>query len=504
MARKRYSPQKKQEQVSRKQFETFLEQHEWITESIHTDLGEDIFVRIFSDGVSTGLSLYVQLKSVKSIVDHQLSTGEISYDFDVDDLGHWEVQTPLVVLVIWDVGQSAGWWMSVKDAIKYLDQHHPNWRNNMYGTVRIPMGNRIDDNGLERIRDILINLYGPVIARDKEITINAKFLFPPTPEGQEKYEALKRSIAAGAEIELEGQYIQEFILPEWWTRIYGSPDPKEMTVWIGTAPSDEILPMQIEFQSNGNAPVRIPYVEFQRVKQGFEEITVSNKHQNSPIRFTMVVQSKTGTCTFTMESNYVGLDGQSANQLINIEKIYAAGGLVQITNLKSQKDLQIPIPPGTCPEPESNLAQFVKNLATIQQKTGKALKIPEFHTLTLGQVRKAHTLATIVTTGRYIRTTDHLFIEVFKPGIALLLNNFPGTDTVYAQIGYKEISYDLFAEHFSLGPYIRTIQGKLADSYDEISKWYEEAADEDSCKVQLLKPKITDEYKNWQPSTASE
>ena len=71
MARKRNSSQKKQERISRKQFETFLEMHEWITGDIEHDLGEDILVRIYRDGVSTGLSLYVQLKSVKAIANHQ-------------------------------------------------------------------------------------------------------------------------------------------------------------------------------------------------------------------------------------------------------------------------------------------------------------------------------------------------------------------------------------------------------------------------------------------------
>ena len=72
----------------------------------------------------------------------------------------------------------------------------------------------------------------------------------------------------------------------------GVPNPKEMVVAIGSLPSSEILPMQIEFHSEKIGLVRIPYVEFRRVKQGFEETTLSNEHQNAPVTFSMIVFSK--------------------------------------------------------------------------------------------------------------------------------------------------------------------------------------------------------------------
>jgi hypothetical protein len=497
MARNRYSPQKKQEQISRKQFETYLEQHEWITGDIEPDLGEDILVRIFRDGVSTGLSLYVQLKSVKAIADHQLLTGEISHDFDVDDLGHWEVQTPTVFIIIWDVTQSTGWWINITDAILYLDKHNPNWRKNNTAAVRIPVCNRVDEDGLNRIRNILANLYGPVIAKNKELTINAKFLFPSTPEGRKKFEAYKRTMTAGDEIELEGQYIQDFVLPEWWTRIYGVPDPKEMVVWIGSTPSHEILPMQIEFHSNEIGQVQIPYVEFQRVKQGSEETTLSNDQQNIPIKFSMVVFPKTATCTFTVNTNFLGLDGQVALRLINIEKIFAEGGTISITDLKSDVKWQIPIPPGTSSLPDSQFTQFVENLATIQKITGKALKIPDFHSLTFSQMKETQELASIVTTGHFTRTVNHIEIELLRAGLTVINDGFPQNAILDLRIGYEDTFYDLFSEQFVLGPCVTTVHGKMANSYDEISTWYKQADGGESFKVKLIAPEITDEYRDW-------
>jgi hypothetical protein len=77
--KQRYSPQQQQENISRKQFEEFLEQHQWITNDVVPDLGEDILVRIYDKGISTGLSFYVQLKSTSNLKKHLPKSGAISY-----------------------------------------------------------------------------------------------------------------------------------------------------------------------------------------------------------------------------------------------------------------------------------------------------------------------------------------------------------------------------------------------------------------------------------------
>lgn len=498
MPRKRYSHQKKQEQISRKQFEAFLEPYDWVTGDIEPDFGEDILVRIYRDGVSTGLSLYIQLKSVKSIAARQLKSGEISYKFDVDDLCHWEVQTPMVFIVIWDVTQQMGWWISVTEAIQYLEKHNPGWRKNSSIAVRIPFENRMDEAGLNKIRSTLADLYGPVIGKGKQITINTKFLFPKTPEGQAKFDALQRTMAAGDAIELDGQYIQEFSLPDWWTRIHGEPDPKEMVLWIGSIPSNDIIPMQIEFQSHGFQPESLPYIEFKRVKEGFEETTLSNAHQDIPMQFNIVIKPGAAAFTINVNSNYVGKDGQTGLQLINIEKMFAQGGKVQIMSLKTGKASEYLIPPNSRPVPEPRFALFVENLAAIQQKTGRALRIPEFAALKISQMKEAQELASIVTTGEYIHTTNQVEIDVLKFGVEQLIR-LPQSGDLFLRVEYANVVYELLGEEFELGPCVRTIHGKLSNPYDEISAWYEQAGDNDSYKIKLAMPEITDEYPNWKP-----
>lgn len=101
----RYSAQQKQENISKPQIEEFFESHNFITSPVTPDLGEDSLVRIYENGVSTGLSFYLQLKSTSNIQKHTLKSGEISYVFRTKDIDHWACQNVSVLLVIWDISQ---------------------------------------------------------------------------------------------------------------------------------------------------------------------------------------------------------------------------------------------------------------------------------------------------------------------------------------------------------------------------------------------------------------
>ena len=51
MARKRFSQEMKQEHISRPQFAELISKLGWLITGIDPDLGEDLFVRIFRNGV---------------------------------------------------------------------------------------------------------------------------------------------------------------------------------------------------------------------------------------------------------------------------------------------------------------------------------------------------------------------------------------------------------------------------------------------------------------------
>ncbi len=497
MVRRRYSEQKKQEQTSRKQFEEYLELHEWITGDIDPDLGEDIFVRIYDEGISTGLSLYVQLKSVIKINDHRLKTDEISYSFRVDDLEHWNNQNPPVFLVVWDIQQRTGWWISVKDAIRFLHRKNPEWHEKESVSIRFPDENRIDKEGLSSIRLFLADSAVKLISNDNEFVIQAKFSFPLTPEGEEKRNQFEKSLTAGYEVELDGKYIEEFNLPSWWTRLYGKLEPKELVVHIGPIQNSEIRPVQFEFISENTDIERIPYVELRVEKQGFEEITLSNYHQNLPAKIHLVVNSKNRTFNISINFNLAGYDGITCSKLLHIQYIMAKGGILRLTMLKTGDVDEIAVPAGSCNPPSVRLLRFVNQLSLIQRKIGNRLKYPKTGIVTLSDCKEIEELATIIDTGRFSWRGKNITLDLKKAGVEVISNIDSTNNLIQILLKGESTYFEIWDERIDLGPLSRKIKAKLATNFKEIIEWLQQASDEDSLQIRFADPEITDEYIKW-------
>ena len=207
MPRKRYSSESNQEAISRRQFGELINyQMHWITSDIEPDIGEDILIRICRDGVPTGISFQVQLKSVKDIGEKLLKDGKtISYRFDTDTLLHWDVQLIPVYIVIWDITVKQSWFISIKDAIKWLDNNSPNWITKSTVTLHIPINNMLNQSNLLSIQTLLTKKLGPTILKDKQLVVNAEFSFTKKEGDQEKLKQLQDFFNAGDAVELDGK-----------------------------------------------------------------------------------------------------------------------------------------------------------------------------------------------------------------------------------------------------------------------------------------------------------
>jgi hypothetical protein len=396
----RLSPQQEQEYVSRNQLKEFLESHSFITTDITPDLGEDFLVRIYDKGVSTGLSFYVQLKSVDSVEKHLLKDGDISYPFEVKDLEHWSVQAVPVILVIWDVEKKLGWWLWINDAIEFLQRTNPDWAHSKTVNVHIPFKNQLNDGALVGIRHRLADLYYPIISKDKVLTIDASFNFPQTPEGKTKLEELKRHFSAGEEVEIDGKYIKLFDFPDWWKRLYGEFEPTGMYLKLGPTRSKNTRPAQIEFVSETQSE-RIPYVELWTIKQGEEEVTLSNDQQNIPIRFLVVLNRNTRQCQMQISTNTADLDAPRALQILKMQKVLSDGGSIKLTLLDSGQEINLPVPPNSLSAPAKIVLEFAEKLNLIQSKLGITIRWPGDGSFSHKDYQAAEELVSVIEKGIY-------------------------------------------------------------------------------------------------------
>lgn len=497
MSRKpRHSPQQRQENVSRKQFEAFLEAHEFVTGDISPDLGEDILVRIYDKGVSTGLSFYVQLKSVDSIEKHLLKSGDISYPFEVKDLEHWAVQAVTVFLVIWDVKQNQGWWIWINDAIKFLQENSPDWEQKETANIHLLSKNQLNQSGLSEIRTLLANLYYPIVSKDKELTINTRFSFPKTPEGQAKFEELKRHFAAGDEVELDGKYIELFDFPDWWKRLYGEIDPSGMHLKIMPNRSPTFRPTLFEFVSSTDSEI-IPYVELWTVKQGEEEITLTNDQQKIPVKFSIVLNKISRQNQIKINANLSNLDGIEALQILRMQKILSEGGAIKLTLLDSGEVISMPVPPAIFPAPDESVLDFVEKVCNIQKVTGVKIKFLEDGSFTKKDVQAADELMAIIEKGSYQQGGLVFTADLRKPGIAKLLEGVDNSSPIYFQLEADESFVEILSQKIELGPMLQKIRGYWKMPLDEVRAWFEKASDDESLVVRLIDVELYEEFEKW-------
>ena len=197
----RYTPEKRQELISRKQLAERFINFGWIPSSPE-DLGEDFIVHIYFNGQATGVTFHVQEKSVTNLTERHRKEYLI-YDFKVKDLKHWEGFNQPVVLVVWDIKLREGRWALLKNVIQQLDQKRPNWRNNKSkARIYIPGINTTDEKGLTQLRhSIGMEMYS-LISKDKSLDMIMKFSSSETQQGEEVVKVLESLFNEGEKITL--------------------------------------------------------------------------------------------------------------------------------------------------------------------------------------------------------------------------------------------------------------------------------------------------------------
>ncbi len=494
--RRRLSPQQRQENISRKQFEEFLEQHEWVTGDISPDLGEDIIVRIYEGEISTGLSFYVQLKSTEDINKHILKSGGISYSFEVKDLEHWDAQIVTVVLCVWDIKRRQGWWIWINHAIQYLSEHNPAWRQKKEVKVHIPIDNEFNEKGLQKLRHLLANHYYPIASQGRELTIQTKFEFPPTPKGKEKFAELERHFAAGDEVEIDGEFIAAFELPEWWTRMFGEIDPKTMRLKLGPSIATPPRPVQMEFETAGLSGETIPYVELSIVKQGREEITLSNEHQKIPFQIKIII-NKTGQHNFKFKAFFVDLTYTQLLQILNIQKILNKGGDVRLILLDTNEVLPFTIPKESFPPPDEYTINFVEMVCFIQSEIGTIFTFTQDGAFTRKDVQAAEELISVIKNGNYQQSGMVFSFDLTKQGLEKIINGFKEGSPINLQLISNDSYVELLSQQIELGPMVQKMRGALEMPLAEILAWLEKAEEDDALKIRLINVEMFEEFENW-------
>lgn len=498
MPNKRYSDEMNQEEISRNQFKQLISKMGWMTSDIKPDIGEDILIRICRDGIPTGVSFQVQLKSVENIERKLLKDYKtISYRFETDSLQHWDVQLIPVYIVIWDITKNTGWHILVKDVIKALNNKSQNWSSQETIAVHIPINNQTNENGLNFIQSFLIKELGPIILKDKELVINIQLSFPQDEEGKVKYQEFKQFINSGNPVWLDGKYIEKWEVPDAWKRVYGELNLTPMFFQLGPGESKKKLPVQIELSSPKYGSEKIDYVEIYIIKHGQEEFTLSNEKQLIPYKIQLVVNIVKHSIVFTLTIDYSMLDGIEAKKAIHIKKILSNGGIITYKMLDNNSEVKIPFNGVPSASPNDMFVNFVNNIFKIQSATNIKLFLREDGVFIQEDYENAKEMVSILETGIYKNYDLSFTLELRRLGIQQVLD----TRRKSERLSFKSVTHESYLEilgtRFELGPRVQYIKGLWLMPIEEIERWLKTSTDEDTLIIQIRDVELYEEFENW-------
>lgn len=141
------------ETASRDQLTALFHGKGWTVESIRSDYGEDLFVRVFAAGRATPWIFFVQVKAFSDISKLHVARGKyLSVPVDPDHVGAWASLREPVVLAAWDAVTRLVYWQTVQAAVDVASRRSEfAGRRTPTRKLRVPTENILDDGGADRL-----------------------------------------------------------------------------------------------------------------------------------------------------------------------------------------------------------------------------------------------------------------------------------------------------------------------------------------------------------------
>jgi predicted nucleotidyltransferase len=485
----RFTSKMEQELISRQQLTERFIQFGWIPNPPVIDLGEDFIVNVYFQGSGTGISFYIQEKSVTNI-EGRLKNDYVVYPFAVKDLLHWEKFGLPVVLIVWDIKLKEGRWAILDDATKYLDEKRPRWRSNKTTTqVFVPWENATDDKGLKTLRHIIGLKLLPIISKGEPIAITPQF--PDTVEGEEARKIIERISITGGKAVLSGTF---FDYPEWF-------ETENVQVVVkAELPSIEI-PTRI-YITNHDSKTISRETELKLFERNVGFLRFSDEHQSRALTTQLTVRENPSggiEFSFNIRVNNLGVDAYEARDVMKFVKSLAEGGILRLyfPTLENQSIvINAPYQPENFPYPKPEYMRFLDTLCLIQDNVKEVFQVP-IEGPSSEDLRAINSLINIIRTGKLRGKADHFEIEIRKPGVQILLNVHRLGKQQHARIITPTSSVKLFGKEILTGHVTQHIIGSVGISIDEFEAAVENLCAGESLLVRIVDVEVTEVYSDW-------
>lgn len=488
----RFTPEKQQELISRYQFCECVVEFGWIPVAPE-DLGEDFIVHVYFERQATGVSFYIQEKSVTNLYKRR-KNDFLPYPFEVKDLKHWDNFAQPVVLVVWDINLREGRWVLLKDAIEYIDQARPKWRTQKKTQIYIPWNNTTDHNGLTKLRHRVGKTMFPIISKDKELSM--KMAFPPLDMwgNKEMAESFERFYDEGEEVTLKGDVIKAVEVPD-WAKPWFNVDFSEIT--IGSLGSPEPLPVDISVITIDGETETLKGIELKFVKIGSQTMHLSNEHQSSPLIFKFVFSSSKD-CSASVELKDLGSNVNVTRDVLRFKQALSRGGKLQLFSIKDNKPIPIDVPVPYQPEfsPDTEYIKLIDYLCIIQAKTGHFIKL-DSDTISKQDIQTIVELLTIIERGKLKRVGKRVRRQFEVEPPKDIFDCLEQKKPILLTITHDNSSGELLGKKIEMGKAIEKVTGQLDMERSELERAIEIYKTNGTLSLQLTDVESVVTFPNW-------
>lgn len=497
MTKRRFTPQIRQEQISRRQLAERLVTFGWLATSPEVDLGEDFIVHIYFDGRATGVTFHIQEKSVTNLLKRK-SGNFLVYSLKVSDLEHWEAFSLPVVVIIWDVKRKEGRWGLVKDLIPQLDQYRPKWRTQTTVSVRIPWANTTDDAGLDQLKASIGHHVYPLISLNKELKLRTSLAFSDTPEGHDARDAFERHIKEGEPVTLKGRVIQELAFSDWWDKWFGGYDPDKVEIHLGITKSSRSFSARADMLSRDGESVSVSNIELRVIQSGTELVRLSNDHQASALginlSFRRIGQQRTSQVTFFIRNARDNV--RETQGTLRFLSHVSSGGKLRLEISEVDQQLVFDFPPQSQAPPGQRLVDLINKLCVIQDRSGHIIRIPEAG-ITPTDVAAIDELSEIYRVGMTRVAGVVVTVELKGEALDIILDVHKQGKPLHFIQNYDDSHMDIFGMKISTGHMKREIFGFLDTPPEQFEKEIRSLSPEHYLPIQISNTEVIETFRDY-------
>lgn len=451
----------------------------WKPQPISPDNGEDLWVRIFDkiggEFVDSNMRFEVQVKGAQDATrSYGLKNGDFSYSLSVAHILKWNDALSPVFLILWDLKTEQGFWIEIRDFIENeLQERNPDWKlTQTHVKVRIPEKNRIDDDGLKRIRATVASRYLPLfMGNPNSSPFRLELEFDSSEEGRQSQRDVLQHIASGSSAKISGRFVARADVPSWWKRYEGkeTPDWDRTTLNFPNKRLENTIPLKLEFLCKGQIIYRIDYLEFTNLQTGDVEAIWESKTEAGLIA-TMHAM-KNAELALNLKFSFTGQTVAHAKRILDtFKQLNKNGGLIRLTLLRDSKTVELDHPENLLTPPLENLSEILDELSFIESQTGAEFTIPVDEILE-EEVFWIRRTAALLRERRLLLPPGKAQLQITRPGLQNLLNNIVESAAGQLVVVLPEAAISLLGETVNLrGSLHRTFEAKLSQPVDMLQK----------------------------------